>query len=60
MRVCDMCLKDLADITECFVKFSKNSILAIDEDYVLCSKCSRKLERYINFEQNKKQAKGRC
>ncbi len=58
MRVCDMCLKDLTQIGEYYVKIQGNSILDVDEDYLLCPKCSKKLKKYIAFEQKKNKRKG--
>lgn len=57
MNVCDMCLKDLTDKGKDYVKIQGDSILDVDENYVLCKKCSRKLKRYIKFERSKNNIK---
>lgn len=49
MLVCDMCLDEVAfHITENQVQIGKG---LFSDEYIICNRCKKKLEKYIRFEQ---------
>ena len=56
MQVCDMCLTELNPFNGNIVKLNADKIT--EENIIICSKCNRKLAKYIHFEQKKNKRKG--